>query len=103
MAEKLLTIVMPVYNEEESLPLLFQALGNFISGFSNINIEVIFVDDHSKDSSPKILEEFCKNNPTYKFLRLSKKQWQPHRSYCWDEPCKRGLRGIHGIRPPGSA
>jgi glycosyltransferase involved in cell wall biosynthesis len=50
------SIVIPVYNEEESLPKLQQALHEALDSHSDINWEVIFVDDGSTDTSLNILE-----------------------------------------------
>jgi dolichol-phosphate mannosyltransferase len=68
----LLSLIIPVYNEESGITYLLDELGRFIkqSGFENI--EVIFVDDHSIDNSPVLLKEACKTIPGYNFIRLSK-------------------------------
>lgn len=67
----LLSLVIPVFNEEESLPKLFDRLGALLRHCSETRIEVIFVDDHSKDRTPTLLAEACRENPAYRFLRLS--------------------------------
>lgn len=53
-----LTIVVPVYNEEESLPRFFVELDNF-AGKSPIPLRAIFVDDGSTDNSRILLSEEC--------------------------------------------
>ncbi len=50
-----LSLVIPVYNEEENLPLLFDAIQNAVTPLS-IPWEVIFVDDGSGDDSLKTLK-----------------------------------------------
>lgn len=66
-----LSIVIPVFNEEEGLPSLTARLNSFLSSFK-VNFEVIFVDDHSIDKTPMILKEICEKNDNYSYLRLSK-------------------------------
>lgn len=51
-----LSLVIPVFNEQENLPLLFQALNETIPSL-NLQWEVIFVDDGSRDQSLSILRE----------------------------------------------
>ena len=59
---KNLSIIIPVYNEDQYIEKLFQDLLKF---FNNTKIEVIFINDGSYDNSSKVLENL-KNN--YKFL-----------------------------------
>ncbi len=51
-----ISVVVPVYNEAESLHPLFQAINEALAGFS---YEIIFVDDGSKDGSVDILFEIA--------------------------------------------
>jgi len=60
-----LTIIVPVFNEEESLPAFFLELDSFIEA-SAVPSQVLFVNDGSSDNSLKILNENCKE-----------------RAYCW--------------------
>jgi len=57
-----LSIVIPVYNEEESLPALHQAILVALQGL-NRAWEVIYVDDGSKDGSVAVLEEIAAADP----------------------------------------
>lgn len=72
--QKKLSIIFPVYNEQESLPHVFEALKGFIPKLSEIDIavEIIFVDDHSTDRSPELLAAHCHNSDLYRYVRLSK-------------------------------
>lgn len=51
-----LSIVIPVYEEEESLPELYRSLKDVLEGLG-VPYEIIFVDDGSRDSSLIILED----------------------------------------------
>jgi len=58
----MLSIVVPVYNEEESLHLLFDEI---VESMKKINQpwELIFVDDGSSDTSEKQIRDLVKKNP----------------------------------------
>ena len=47
-----LSIIIPVYNEENSLPTLFKEIK---SNINNLNCELIFVNDGSTDNSKNII------------------------------------------------
>jgi glycosyltransferase involved in cell wall biosynthesis len=67
----LLSLIIPVYNEESGIDHLIQRLDSFINNKFE-NTEVIFVDDHSSDNSARLLKLECQRNPAYHFIRLSK-------------------------------
>ena len=66
-----LSIVIPLYNESESIVELNSSINNVLSN-SKINYEIIYIDDGSKDNSwDKILEISINNSKIqgYKFLK----------------------------------
>jgi len=65
-----ISIIIPVYNEAENLPLLYDKFTSL--QFNNIKDEILFIDDSSTDNTPELLEKICLENPTFNFLRLSK-------------------------------
>jgi glycosyltransferase involved in cell wall biosynthesis len=62
-----LSIIVPVYNEEESLPLLYKALKESLDALGK-TYEVILVDDGSTDGSLEIAEGMAANDPTIKVI-----------------------------------
>ena len=67
---KLLSIVIPVYNEINFLEKLFEQIKLY---FNTKNIEVVFVDDGSTDGSNKILSKLKKKtdyNFSFKLVKL---------------------------------
>ncbi len=67
-----LTVIVPVYNEEESLPKFQTEIGTFLEGLSPGTGRVLFVDDGSSDGSLEIIEEICRKDGRYTFLSLGK-------------------------------
>ncbi|GAI24218.1 unnamed protein product, partial [marine sediment metagenome] len=49
--KKLISIVIPVYNEEEVIPELIKRLKRFINSLKKYNFEIIIVEHGSIDSS----------------------------------------------------
>lgn len=59
-----LSVVTPVYNEEENLPLLYQAVHQALDPL-DICWEMILVDDGSRDRSTSVLEELAAKDPQH--------------------------------------
>ncbi|WP_240322747.1 glycosyltransferase family 2 protein [Austwickia chelonae] len=64
-----LTVVVPVYNEESVLPLLVERLRPVLDDL-NAPYEVITVDDGSSDASPVLLQRFRREWPELRIVRL---------------------------------
>ena len=56
------SIVLPVYNEEESLPVLHAELETVMRALGE-SYELIYVDDHSTDRSLAVLLELKEQSP----------------------------------------
>lgn len=67
-----ISIVLPVLNECESLPILVDELEISLRGFENW--EVIFIDDGSSDGSTEFLVSLCASKPKFKLIQF-------HRNY----------------------
>lgn len=64
-----ISIVIPLYNEEESIPHLVEALDAAIAHYGQ-PAEVIIVDDGSKDRSFELLRKVAENDPRYTIIRF---------------------------------
>jgi glycosyltransferase involved in cell wall biosynthesis len=64
-----LSVVVPVFNEEESLPELTAWIERVCAG-EGLSFELIFVDDGSSDSSWKTIDELSKKHPFIKAVRF---------------------------------
>ncbi|KKP59949.1 MAG: Glycosyl transferase family 2 [Candidatus Gottesmanbacteria bacterium GW2011_GWA1_34_13] len=71
-SKKLISIVIPVYNEEEGLPELLKRILKFIKSFSIYSFEIIFVENGSTDKSYVVLSQYAHRNKQIKVLQLSK-------------------------------
>ena len=65
----MLSIVVPVFNEEESLEAFFMELKKALSSIKE-NAEIIFVDDGSVDKSLQILKSFAENDKRARVFSL---------------------------------
>lgn len=73
MVKELISIVVPCYNEEESIPLFYQALEKERMNLVDADIEYIFVNDGSKDKTLTVLRELAKSdNQRVKFISFSR-------------------------------
>jgi glycosyltransferase involved in cell wall biosynthesis len=64
-----LSIIIPLLNEQESLPELHQWIVKVMTTH-NYSYEVIFIDDGSKDGSWQIIEQLSKENSNLKGIRF---------------------------------
>ena len=54
---KKISIIIPAYNEEESMPLLYERLNKMMNEIKNYEFEVLFINDGSKDKTLEIIKE----------------------------------------------
>ena len=70
MTQPTLSICVPVYNEEENLPLLHEAIAKVFDEH-NIDGEILLVDDGSKDGSWKAIEALVANDSRVRGLKFA--------------------------------
>lgn len=66
-----ISIIIPVYNEADNLPILHDKLLSTLRATSK-TYEIIYIDDGSSDDSMKILEDIHKKSQKTKIVQLSK-------------------------------
>ncbi len=64
----MISIVIPLYNEEESIKPLVETVEKKINELARNSWEVIFVDDGSTDNSLNIIKEINAKNPKFKYI-----------------------------------
>ena len=70
--KKLVTILIPAYNEEAVLPLLYDRLLKLMDGLPQYNFELLFVNDGSKDRTLELIQEMRKHDPRVCYVNLSR-------------------------------
>lgn len=70
--QRKISIVIPAYNEEDSLKPLFIELRKVFNEMKDFEFEVIIVDDGSTDNSLKILNEIKREDDRFKFISFQK-------------------------------
>lgn len=71
-SQPLLSIVIPIYNEEESLPELYRRLCSSLSIAEIADYEIIFVSDASTDMSMGIILALHQSDPRVKAIEFSR-------------------------------
>jgi len=69
-----LSVVVPVFNEVESVRLLADRVGEALEGFDEW--ELLFVDDGSRDGTPDVVAELAANDRRIKLVRLARNYGQ---------------------------
>lgn len=70
---KLISIVIPCFNEGEGLATLLSRLDALVANLkSTVRVEIIIVDDHSTDGSNFALKKMCSDRDFLKYIRLSR-------------------------------
>lgn len=66
-----LTVVIPVFNEAQALPVLHQRLSTVLNGLG-LAWEVVFVDDGSRDGTWEVLAALHRADPRFGAVALSR-------------------------------
>lgn len=75
MTELDLTIVVPVFNEAESLPRLHEEITAALAP-ADLTFEVLYVNDGSTDESPRVLRDLADSDPRIRIVRLRRNSGQ---------------------------
>lgn len=66
-----LTIIVPVFNEEDNLERVFSELSNFIAN-TRRGVKVLFINDGSQDGSLEKIKEICDRSPLYTYCSFDR-------------------------------
>lgn len=78
-----LSVVIPIYNEQETLPILYARLNHEIDSIRHEllsvrklrgtdTIEILFINDGSTDNTQQIIRSFVDNSSVYRQINLSR-------------------------------
>ena len=70
--KKLVTILVPAYNEQEVLHLLYARLVKLMDSNPKYNFEVLLINDGSKDNTYNIMQELREKDKRFCYLNLSR-------------------------------
>ncbi|MBQ7201910.1 glycosyltransferase family 2 protein [Candidatus Saccharibacteria bacterium] len=72
MTKKIITIIIPAYNEEESLPKCLERVTKLIDKEKAYNFEVLLVDDGSKDKTVDIIKKKREEDKRFNYVTFSR-------------------------------
>ena len=71
--KKTISIVIPVFNEEENIPNAYDRVLSVVEQYKDkYNTEILFTDNHSSDNTNDLLTEIAAKNNSVKVIRFSK-------------------------------
>lgn len=83
-----ISVVVPLFNEEESLPELYSWIKRVMDE-NKFSFEVVFIDDGSKDGSWKVIEELHAQDPNAKGIKFQ-------RNYGKSAALQKGFEAVAG-------
>ena len=70
--KKLLSIIVPMYNEEEMIPLFFERINETLKKIPDFNKEIVCINDGSKDKTLEILKKMKVSQPNIHIVSFSR-------------------------------
>ena len=70
--KKLISIIVPCFNEEEVINETYKRLTDFCQSQKNFDMEIIFVDDGSKDQTSRLIKKFTDKSKYVKSIFLAR-------------------------------
>ncbi len=67
-----LTLIIPCYNEEQALPYFYEEVCRVGEELTNYQLELLFVDDGSKDGTLSVVKGFAEKDERVKYLSFSR-------------------------------
>ena len=68
----LISVIVPCYNEEESLPLFYIETGKVLRQMTEVDYEIIFVDDGSGDKTRTIMKNLAEKDEKVRYVVFSR-------------------------------
>ena len=70
--KKLVTVLVPAYNEQDSLPLLYAEMSRLMQSLSQYDWQLLFVDDGSTDNTLDIVKKLYQQDKRVNYISLSR-------------------------------
>lgn len=68
----MISVIIPCYNEEESLPHFIKEMNKVMDEMKKVKFELIFINDGSKDETLEILKSMAKEDKRVKYINMSR-------------------------------
>lgn len=72
MSKEKISIIVPCYNEEESLPIFYKEINRVSKEMKNVDFEFLFINDGSRDKTLDILRDLSKKDKRIRFISFSR-------------------------------
>lgn len=69
---KKISVIIPAYNEEESLPILYERMKQLMESMKDYEFEILFVNDGSKDKTIEIIKNMRENDKRISYVDFSR-------------------------------
>lgn len=84
-----ISVIVPCYNEEESLPFFYREIKNVMNLMRQYRFELLFIDDGSKDETLSLLKRFRQEDDCVHYISFS-------RNFGKESAIYAGLKGAKG-------
>lgn len=89
MTQRLISIIVPIHNESQNIPLLYSAISKQFKKLSRYKFEMVMVDDGSRDDSLQQLQQLAGKDPRLHILEFA-------RNFGKEAATSAGLHAAHG-------
>ncbi len=70
--KELISLIIPCYNEEESIPVFYEETSKVMEKMKEVDFELIFINDGSKDKTLEILRSLSKKDKRVRYISFSR-------------------------------
>jgi glycosyltransferase involved in cell wall biosynthesis len=72
MSKKLISLIVPAFNEQDNMSRLYNEISSVIDGISKYDFEVLLIDNDSNDLTGEIAKQFCEKDHRWRYVRFSR-------------------------------
>lgn len=87
-SRRTITVLIPCYNEQESLPLLFERMEALVADSESLEYTVLFVDDGSADDTRSLIKQYAQEHSYVEYIFLS-------RNFGKEKAMYAGIENVH--------
>lgn len=84
---KKISIIVPCYNEEESIPYFYEEIKKTATQMKDVEFEFLFVNDGSKDKTLEVLRKYAKKDKRVRYISFSRNFGKEAAMYAGFENC----------------